>query len=96
MIADAIAATRTAPADKSFIFLIVSFFSIEIKSAVFSIAELINSRANTKPVQKMTAIHSPLDSLNATPAIKTQHVIKRWMRALCSSFIAVFSPLNAY
>lgn len=75
--AEAIAANSTAAANKSFTFLIVSFFSFEMKSAVFSIAELIDSKANTRPMQKIMAIHSNVEIFNTTPAINTQQVIKR-------------------
>ena len=75
--ADAIEEMKTAPADRSFIFLIVSFFSLETRSAVFSIAELINSKAKTKAIQKIMIIHSIVEIFKINPAINTQQVIKR-------------------
>jgi len=95
MIKAANALIKTAAADKSLIFRMVSCFSGEIKSDMFSIAELSNSIANTKPTAKITAIHSYLFMSKNTENAATTSAATRCILALCSSFHAVFSPLNA-
>ena len=62
---------NTAAADKSFIFLILSCFSGEIKSAIFSIDELMISRQKTSPMEKTIAIHSLAETLKNNPASTT-------------------------
>jgi hypothetical protein len=52
-------------------------FSEETKSAIFSIAELNISKANTNPIAKMIAIHSKTEILKAIDAIITLTVAKR-------------------
>ena len=91
-----IALINTPEADKSLIFFIISCFSGDIKSAIFSIDELIISRLNTSPIEKITPIHSFIEILKNSPAIITQIVANKWILALCSSFIKIRNPLNAY
>ena len=62
------AAHKTAAAARSFIFFMVSCFSGDMKSATFSIAELIISRTKTKPMAKTIAIHSIVEILKINPA----------------------------
>jgi len=50
--------TKTAPAAKSFVFLMRSCLSFETKSDKFSIAELTDSKHKTSPIEKIIALHS--------------------------------------
>lgn len=86
---------RTPAAARSFIFFIVSFLRGEIKSVMFSIAELNISDTNTNPVANITATHSIADNLNIIEAIMTNNAARRWILELCSSLIRILSPLNA-
>lgn len=95
-IKEIIAPVSTAAAERSFIFFIVSCFSGETKSAIFSMAELINSKANTPPIQRKITIHSYMDIRNTIPATNTNSAMNRCIRALCSSFNKIFKPLKAY
>lgn len=72
-----IAPTRTAAAAKSFTFLILSCFSGDIKSAIFSRDEFINSSEKTTPITMTKTIHSVVEILKKKPAILTQIVAKR-------------------
>ena len=94
-IAAAIAINNTAPAAKSFVRLIASFYSGETKSARASMDELTASAANTAPITIVTAIHSMRESPNTTPAISTQTAAKQWIQALCSFVINSLIPLKA-
>ncbi len=53
-----IAVIKTAEADKSLIFLMLSWRSGETKSDRFSMTELNASLQKTNPIAKITAIHS--------------------------------------
>lgn len=68
---------KTPAAAKSFIFLIFSCFSGEIKSAIFSIEELKISAAITNPMAITMAIHSSTDISNINPAIVTTIAITK-------------------
>jgi len=67
-----------------------------MKSAIFSIDELIISRLITSPIEKTTEIHSNREILKNYPALITQSVANKWILALCSSFIKMRKPLKAY
>ncbi len=58
MMEAAIALTNTAAAARSFTFFIEGFFSIEIKSARFSIDELMSSKEKTNAKERRMTIHS--------------------------------------
>ena len=63
MINAQMALISTAPAAKSLIFLIFSFLSGETKSAKFSMAVFMSSRAITRPMAKTKKSHSDNDKL---------------------------------
>ena len=80
----------------SLTFLMVSCFFGEMKSAMFSMAELNSSMAKTKPIAKITAHHSRLLILRSAEQASAVIAATTCILALCSSAIAVFSPLAAY
>ena len=96
MVSAVIALTKTAPAARSFIFLIVVCRSGEIKSATFSMDVLMSSRTNTKPIAKTIAIHSNVEISSRKPKTMTAIAAIRCNSALGSSLISVLSPLKAY
>lgn len=79
-----IAAIKTAAADKSFAFLIVSRYSLVIESPSFSIAVLNNSAIKTNPIKKMTMIHSDREIESQMPNPIATMAMNKWIKALCS------------
>lgn len=87
-----IAAIRTAPADKSFIFFIDSFLSGEIKFAICSMAVLIISKEITKPIDANMKSHSIVLMLKMNPSIITIMDATIWIRAFISPPKPIFNP----
>ena len=96
MMAAVMAQISTAPALISLTSRILSSHSGCTASDNLSIAELIASPANTRPIAKTTASHSTFDSLNRNPANTTTIVIPQWIQALCSWRTNRVSPLQAF
>jgi len=72
-----IALNRTAAAERSFIFPINGLFSKEIRSQMFSMAELKISETKTKPIEKMSKTHSKTLIFNKNPKTIAKNVKKR-------------------
>src|SRR5690554_1493537 len=68
---------KTAVADRSLIVLILLFFSVVRKSAIFSTAVFIISTVITKPIEKIIAFHSYLFNSKNIAAIMTVTVAKK-------------------
>lgn len=71
--AAAMAANNTAAAAMSFAFPIRSFCSGDMVSAKYSMAEFTASAENTKPIAKITIIHSVVVMLKNQPAVTVQN-----------------------
>lgn len=79
-----IEAINTAPADISFMFLICSCRSTEMKSIAFSIAVLIISVTHTKAMQKTMQMLSRVVNLKKKARTVTTNVEAKCIHALCS------------
>lgn len=71
------AASNTAAADRSLMYFISGFVSVERKSIIFSMAVLNSSATQTKPVAKTIAIASPPVILNRKAKTITEIVPAR-------------------
>ena len=90
------AATNTAAAEISLMFLISVCCFSEMKSIIFSIAVLNSSAVQTNPVTIQSTIASIVDIATIRAVTPMASVIKKCIRRLCSVARAFRSPLTAY
>lgn len=79
-----IAESKTAPADKSLIFLMVGFMEGQTKSHNFSIAEFMISKLKTIAMQIKIAIHSVALIEKKKPAPITNNAMTNCIRKFFS------------
>ncbi len=95
MIEAVMAASNTAAAPRSLIVLIFTFFSVEIKSIIFSMAVLNSSLTQTNPTAKVSAIASERDTYKPAARNITTAVPNKWIHALCWLLKKSFMPAKA-
>lgn len=96
IITERITENKTAQAIISLIALMVGFFSLVIKSNVFSKAVFINSKIITKKIIIIIIIKSYLDIFNKKESPITKRASKKWILKFFSLLNAKTSPSNAY
>lgn len=96
VIAEKMAEIRTIPADKSFIYLIFSLYSSEIRLHTSSVKVFISSLIKTVEMQNSRIINSVVLTLNINEKRATINVIKIWKRKFISRLKHSFIPFDAH